>query len=121
MRGHREPFALARDGVHERSRRRMERRAAEPANEQQRREHEGRCRRAERAQHEHGHDRTTHEQHARPPPIRERAEAELRHRARQLVTHGQYTHGFERQVQLRNEKRQERRKHVAVRVNNEVR
>ena len=107
--------------MHQRRRRRMERRASEPARQQQRRKHDGGRRGAHRAQHQHRDHRPTHQEHARPPSIGERAEAELRDRARELVTHRQHADRLERQAQLRDQQRQQRREHVAVRVDDEVR
>ena len=74
-----------------------------------------------RAQHDDRQQRSTHQQHARPPAIGERAEAELRHRARQLVAHRQDADRLQRQAKLRNQQRQQRREHVAVGIDDEVR
>ena len=46
---------------------------------------------------------------------------ELRHRAGQLVAHRQHADRLERQTQLRNQQRQQRRVHVAVGIDDEVR
>ena len=61
------------------------------------------------------------DQHARPPAIGQRAEAELRHRVRHLEAHRQRAGRGQRQIQVRNQQRQQRRVHVAVGVDDEVR
>src|SRR5262245_44415996 len=98
----------------------MKSRTAESADEEHGGEHWHTGRRADETEHEHREDRPAHEQHTRPPVIRQCPETELRHRARELVAHRQLPDRLQRQIQLRNQERQQRREHVAVGIDYEV-
>ena len=87
---------------------------AQPADQQQRAEHYLESRIADRARSEHRKQGPGHQQHARPPAVRERPKRELRDRTGQLITHRQHADRFQREAQLRNQERQQRREHVAV-------
>ena len=120
VRRHREPLSIARHRVHQRRCRWMKRGAAESADEQHGSQHGQAGGRANRAQDDHGEHRSCHEKHARPPAICQRPKPELRDRTGQLVAHGQDANFLKRQVEPRDEQRQQRREHVPVCIDDEV-
>ena len=99
----------------------MKRRAAETAEDQHQREHHAVRRQADQRQHRDASERTGEQQHARPPAVGDVAEAELRHRVGQLEAHLQRAGGGEREIEVGDEQRQQRREDVAVAVDEEVR
>ena len=82
---------------------------------------DGRRRKADERQQRHGDERAGDEQHARAPPVGDVAERELRDRVRHLEAHLQRSGRGQRQVQLRDEQRQQRRVDVAEAVDEEMR
>ncbi len=121
MHRHGEALVRARGAVDRRGRRGMEGGAAQPANHEQHAERHGRGGKADQAQHHHRQDRPGDEQQARAPAVGQRAEGQLRHRRGHLEAHGQRADGGEREAQVRDEERQQRRVDVGVGVDDEVR
>ena len=100
--------------------RRMERRAAQAAQHQQRAERQRRRRPADAAQDDHRQKRPGDEEHTRPPAVGQGAEPQLRHRRRHLEAHRQRADGGQRQPEMRDEERQQRRVDVVVGVDDEM-
>ena len=99
----------------------MKRRAAEPADDQNGREHRRDVARPTRLSTRDRDDGADHHQEPGPPAIRQVAEADLRHRRRQLKQHRQRSGGREVRSEPRDEQRQQRRVDVAVAVDHHVR
>src|SRR5690606_30298988 len=99
----------------------VERRASKSSHDEDGAENHGRRRQPDQAQHDNREDRPADDEHAWTPAIRERTEAELRHRTGHLEAHCQRARRDERQPEVRDEQRQERRVEIVVRVHDEVR
>ena len=118
--GHRQPRPVTAEPMGEGRRRRMERRRAESADDQDHREHHRRGRDADEAEHRHRDDRTDHDEEPRTPPVGQTAEANLRHRSGHLKAHRQQPRREEREAQLRDEERQQRGVDVPVAIDHDM-
>ena len=99
----------------------MERGAAKAAENQDDREQARIRRQADQRDRGDAKHRPGDEQHPRPPSVGEVAERQLRNRVGQLETHLQRAGGGQREIEIRDEQRQQRREDVAVAVEEEVR
>ena len=117
---HRESGPIATEPVRQRRRRRMKRRRPEAAGNQNRRQHRRRCRRADETQNRDRDHRADHHQQAWPPAVGEPSKADLRDRRRHLKAHGQCAGSDQRQAELGDEQRQQRRVDVPVAVDHHV-
>ena len=70
---------------------------------------------------DHREQRPHHHQRPRPPAIRQRAEGQLRDRVRHLEAHRDDARRLQRQVEMRDQQRQQRRVDVRIRIDDHVR
>jgi hypothetical protein len=94
----------------------MKGRPAEASGDQHRDERPDAWRQPDQRQHRHREKRPADEQDSRVGPVGDVPEAELRHRVRELEAHLQRARSGQREIQVGNEQRQQRREDVPVAV-----
>src|SRR4030095_4293175 len=101
--------------------RRVKRRSAEPAKHEYERDGTHIWRKSDQGDGRDAYDRSGEQQTSRPPPVGDVPEPELRDGIRELKEHLQRASRCEREIQVEDEQRQQRREDVAEAVHDEVR